>query len=902
MAEKQLWQIGWEGGQTDGDVGPQTVRELLNVELDRPGILRPRDVLVQHKNIQTLGLIDVQYIPGPLDSTKVLRVSLFRTSIQIHDETLNTTETLSFASIDYDSKLYCRGNDIYVVSLTSGQLNHIHTASFIKTQYRFRAPLYCTGNSNAALQPIIGHWVLVNHTEDVPTLHLAMVGHTVPASPPRTDNRSEYLAAVDHFCLPNKNAVVMAAFRYSSLTSDTRDIADYIPLVAAKGIYAAEFAVQYEFIDGSVSAMSNSVQVRTDFGNLATISHLGVGIATTISVSRALPDSVAAINVYRRTAYVSDAGTPEAVYEQIYVANVLSERSVAADSLLSQDVLNKPYEMEGTDYPQGMTQADCGQPMGAPGLFYWNKARTFVGLAALTTGWLGYTSGSMTFVPRTLIGMGTHTYWLGYLNDPERSLEFDEDDLSAWYYKLTSVGVFGYQYDTGAGSATVALWDDQVQMTPTISGGGKSMFPVYYSHIPNLLNADKTKELWSDIGGVAFVQAVNPSVKGKPHGVLSWLTYTGTGTAMGADRKPLFLYLDDSTPGFSFEQINGANENEWSVVKPKVATVAAGRMVCLNVNQDGESRPARLCYSEFRKYRVFRKSNYIDYGPRDDGYGVALASFSGRLLVLHSTSSYILDISSGSDMSWREIGSFNDIGCISSKAVVETAVGVFFCSPTDIYWFNGEQLQKISEIDGRTIHKTYRLMDKAKVTLAWKPGMRQLWVCNGAQNVLVFDFDRGQWHTHDLAADSMQGELVRFFSVDGIDISTVVNRNPGVSDTIRMYTASYPSVNVPFEWGVSTGPITMGAAEIIKKGKSLFIDYDGSGSEKLRIGVWYTQLPPQVQDMYFDAKDGPNVKRVRVSLRKNWLNLTFRTIPVGGVNWCGVIESLGLSYKPKRLK
>lgn len=907
MPEKQLYQIGWQGGMTEGDVSPQTVQEILNAELDREGKLRPRDEFVPSNTFATNYPLDVIYITDPTNSDNVLRVHLCPESVIIYDNSSDaivslmsfaTAEGSGVATIDNSSTMFAHGSDIYVITIVDGVPSGIFSISYMTTTAHFGPPALTSGCSYAAERNDgTGSWTMFAPGGLVPNLAVYSVTDTIAnvvGTVTWTHTADTYYNDANTWCNGSKNKVALVYKGINDRAISTSAVSEHFTALAADQVISAEYAVQFVFINGAHSLLSNRVSAKANFD----ITDMHCAIGTTISVASSLSRAVKAINVYRRLIRSGDTVTPDGNMELMYTAHVYSKDLTDLDSAVDSSAVEQKYfeytNVTSSTDDAGVTGAivkctalnislDVKLPIG--------HKRKFSGSAKFTSGWFQYFGNTYTFVPKCLIASGTHQVYAGNLTD-----EQDDAFANAEYYKLQlddAICIYGRWSNLGSNVECVA--DDQRLLTPTIGLGSPRNATPYFERYNG---GARWLGIAPDIGFTVLKTTAESSVKASCN---LDTPSTGTGTYGIASKKPLVLYVDDTQAGYTYEQVSGINENELSVVSPRAATLGSGRMICLNVVQDGSANESRLCYSEFRRPSTFRKSNYIDYGPRDDGYGVALASFAGRLLVLHSTSCYILDISGGSDMAWREIGAYNDVGALSAQAVVTTAVGVFFASQGGVYYFDGDKLTKISQMEGRDITQTYKTLFKGTCRLAWRSDMRQLWVSGGG-TTLVFDFDRGAWHKHEFSLETTPTtDLIRFFNIGNVEFSTFWYRPTSTTSAVYTFSLEQPGDTVPFAWGLTTGPIDMGAAEVVKKAKSIYVDTQGATDNALPIGVWY--VDGALMASYAPGYER-NVKRIRTNVRDYSLNFRVETSTLPGSNqyWAGVIESLGLSYKPKRLK
>lgn len=934
MSEKKLWQVGWKGGQTEGDVGPETVQELLNVDLDVEGQLHPRGTLTEntsrlwtHTGATDIP-IDMKYMNKPDDASVVYRVQLSTTGITILiDSSGASVVTLTFAAaegwvggstIDITSTMEIDNNNIYVTALISGVPVGVFKAMYISQSNRWRIPTYTSNTGMSAEVPYSAKWTMIGPSGITPVLEVIEITEKWGQAPENT--REDFYTAANTLCGMLKTKVVIGALRMLDRAQSTAAVAAFISQMAAKQTLVVDFAVQFVYVDGTHSSLSNpaSFTAQTSAADLA------VGIASTIAVNTSLSQSVGAINVYRKIVRSGETTSIDSDYELLYTADIGSEDLAEKDSVTTETILHKYW----ADFHNLGSSSDDEAAMGTTALVRVavpstttniiepgaGHRREFSGTAMYTSGWFKvatYTPDTpysylVVFAPRALVASGTHTYYVGNMQE---SLN---EATQGRYYKavIGSVGnecVVVYNYAANVGSNVYAIGGNQSVISPRFVFGAYAQIPIRYymgatfhddGGVWSATEKVQTASFGDDIAGVIMYQPTNSVTKVNYDGT----ALSSTGSKM-TDPRVMVMYVDDTQAGFSVENVAGIKDIEKSVVLPRKISFGAGRMLCLNVRQDETEKAARLVYSEFRRYNAFRKSNYIDYGPRDDGIGVSLAFFAGRLLVLHSTSCYVLDISGGSDMAWRELASYKDVGAISDKAVVTSSVGVFFASQADVYFFDGNKIIKISDLEGRRVTAAYRAMTKINITLLWRSDLRQLWVCDRGTTVLVFDMDLGAWHKHSLTEFSTAGPYmlpIRFNNLANAEFLTTAYKN-GTTDKVQAYTFVTNGTTTPFQWGVTTGPINMGVSEVVKKAKSIYVDTVGVASTSGDIDVWYTDVTGSA-DKSFTPGTSRAVNRVKVSSRNYWLNMKLLTKLNGSTYWRGAIESLGLSYRPKRLK
>jgi len=356
------------------------------------------------------------------------------------------------------------------------------------------------------------------------------------------------------------------------------------------------------------------------------------------------------------------------------------------------------------------------------------------------------------------------------------------------------------------------------------------------------------------------------------------------------------LFRDSANPSFSptlEEELGGTDIENIAEINPRHIGIAGGRLFGLNITMNGVHESSKLVYSEFGKFSSFRIDNYIDYGVRDDGEGVGISALKSYVIAHHSSSTYVIDVSGGSDFAWREVGAYTDAGCISNDLIAITPFGVFWCSYNHMWLFTGSRPIPISD----EIVNTYRRFARTAYKLSYKEDLKQIIMFSEGNNALVYDIEERAWHTHnfeEMSADDKTGSL---FSVEGsIYLSHYSNGNIGHS--FRVFERDSDE---HFTWGFNTGDISMGAPEVIKKIKRLYLNTvledTSSTPENIRINAVGDQSGNVTIDE--DIINGGQLRR-SVSVKGYFVNLDVKIDRSSF--WRGSLDSLGLSYKMKKLK
>lgn len=366
-------------------------------------------------------------------------------------------------------------------------------------------------------------------------------------------------------------------------------------------------------------------------------------------------------------------------------------------------------------------------------------------------------------------------------------------------------------------------------------------------------------------------------------------------------RRVFAMYRDSASPSvlptleneFKFGESHGTME-----VRPRIIGSSSGRLFALNYENGNKNNVSGVAYSEFMKPSVFLEANIIEYGIRDGGTGVAILTQDSYIIVLHDSSTYVFDISGGEDFTWREVGSYYDIGCVNKNLAVSTPFGIFWCDRSHLYWFKNNQPVPISD----EVKDRYKVFLDTATRLVYKEDLRQLWLCAGNE-ALVFDITSGAFHEHQIT-EIEESSISHMFSV-GKDQYMFVNTNNYSEFRVFKFTEDY---TVGFKWGFLIEDFDLGVPEIVKKIKRLYAHFVPSeivpdSNKQIEI----TASGDSSGQVYIkdDLVDGGQL-RLSVSIRGYGVSLSGYVLneetESGSKFWKGKIESLGISYKSKKLK
>lgn len=853
--QRQLHQVSWARGMTEGDVGKETVADIINAEIDRPGSLRPRDELSFIDEASVPNAFGFGYMADPESPGESLSVYLTANGVTIIGD--SSSRSIGFGlSLDEASEMVVAGGKIFVAVVSGGEPVGVYTVFHQKADTRFSAPEHYGSHTDANEESISADWSYIGPSETAPEV---------------------ICEEVDEASYQTDAATALAAHLSNGVHIGYRRIQEFQPSgFAFTESIGVEVFAQFVLRDGSNGGKSETASFSMNRpSNGDDVDTFAVGL--TLAVSRSLDPSIGSVNVFRRIVALDGVTTPDAEFELMFTAPLLqsdieaqlSEATQAHLALIEKPALIYTGSQGGDDF-SGMTV------LYTTSTFNDSKASRSLdsGSAAYVSGWLEYQTGFMFYWPPVFSADGDLTFRLDDDTDDEQYYEVQYPNAKFLFDNFSGVGA----------GATVLGGPSQMHDTPH-TVGGLSLRPVY--------NKFGWHEEWGpDIGGApVFTPDAGTYDVGN-----AGSTVSDTFTGPSGYQQPVVMFLDEGQVGIiSFSDVIGLEIDEVSSVKPRSIAYTGGRVLGLNVVQDDEDLPARMAYTEFRRYSTWGKNNYVDFAPRDDGVGVALASFRNRLLILCSTSSYIYDLSGGSDVSWRKLGEYLNINCVDRRCVAETPVGVFFGDSRYPYYFDGQRLTNIADMGGVLVSQRYREMIASAPRFAWRSDMRQLWIFDDSTNeAMIFDFDRQAWHRHILS-ENTQDEFLGFTN-DANEELAVFASGTGVLRRIRTFEFLGDEDDRPFDWGLDTGEVNMGSSEYVKKLKRIYVDT----AQEAATGDLTLTVAGDSED--FTPVSPRGVSRVSTSERGYNVRASLMANRSEGVSWAGRIESLGMSYKPKKLK
>lgn len=694
-----------------------------------------------------------------------------------------------------------------------------------------------------------------------------------------------------------------------------------------------EYRVQYLYYGGQMSKLSNIITATFNDGFTITDSADEVktySVGFTIVVGKNIDSSIRGINVFRR---IVDSGNEEVPEDdEFYLASTVwldSETLEDADSEIGQtNIAYKPplntYRAGGSwRFGRGHADNDVKLNLSNPiaswikkivggytyheTSFYDREIICTGGTTHRTSGWAQLGSQHMIFIPQHYAAACSYTY-------SETAMEYNGDVAGSGTVRSTFNAVIMSSIHGISGSLNTAIRFGADLPSAIVSILGT---PIRWIHSMSYADGIRYPYTWrfvrSHSGSPTDLVALL-SVDSQPV-----LTYSGppgrAATLSGAwasSRVPFVGIRDLGDEKIDSEStVVGGRDDDFILVKPLSIAVSGGRLMGIGGTQDGDPQPSRFWYSLFQNYGMVLEGNYLDYGARDDGRGVAISASRGKVLIHFSSATYVVDVSGGSDMAWRELGAFSGVGLLNRRCVVETPIGSVWCDKGGVYVFNNRGLVEISHRpdEGISVRDTYlRLIDgnHDRVRAFFKQDKKQVWISVG-KSVLVWDVLSGAWHENEL--DEVEGpygdfDIAGFASIAGNQKMMIVTRDPH-----RLYLLQETDLQYShrFSWGMDVN-FDASAPELVKKAKRFYIDIMTRSADVPRITVSVNGQGGGaiVQDLEVarvsDIIDPSVDTMVRFSASARGRNLVMSVRNAEGTRWSAAIESLGMSHKFKALK
>jgi len=965
VSERRLYKLDWSRGITDGRVGEGAVRDLVNAEFSTNNSLKIRDMLYADRadNGSTISSINTNSAPvldiiavhgigdyewslavlyGDYTDTSVNPAVSYDPTVRIYQgspltEDTNLAVPVAGSTAIEGSMLAFDGKSIYVNLINSSGVpqksNRIYYAG---AGTRFRYPSVLTGGTGMSdgHSDVISASMLIGTTK-APNVHFSVY----EGERTKTSLKSQVGNSID-----SGYDVDVAVFPIS----DRRNADGSGPGNIQYSV-TMRLGVQYKYLDGSVSPITKSKVLRLSLNNTTTSLY---SIANVLVCNKDIDTSIESINVYREILSSDNDESVITELELIYVATIFEASSYVPDNeFTGVDFVDRPFE--------DMHISDVGNKLynlqpGMPGLLRVTSQNTFKEYLTVSTdvsrttsgatavydsGWLQYTYGTtnvmmLQYECPTINGgsIDLDMKMTGYWDEHGYQLPDGAHD-QALTYKISATSA-KMAFDGFSSSSSNVIIRDLRPSLPAFNSTfeirrpnvryvitGAMIYkvePGYYTQEYNTIHG---------IGGTRYAFGLPRSVSLY---VLSATTATAslehinkdTGSTVQDGTSDIStgdfvndefvsVYMDQRAATLlTYKDVTGVDEAEVSDVVCNYIRPISGRDFGLNVVQDGETRNSRLVYSEFRRPGLFSKNNYIDYSPRDDGTGVAIAEFNGRLLIMHSTSVYIVDISAGTDVAWRELGAKHNIGCSNRRMFCETPYGVFFGDGNGVYYWDGSSnIKRISENKNYSIMAWYSNAAQSVngPRFTWRPDTEQLVIFYIVSSVkaLIFDTKHQAWlrHEYDEKYTPSGGsetdvllDPIFIFSHD--DNPYVVDRGWSSAIAMPQYTG-VSILNQPVSMTIDSGEIDMGVPEAVKKVKNVYLDLEPYSSG-LEVALTVNGITKTVAAV----DSGRNEIRDRNSFRANTFSVSVvgAAKTGGGEMWAGTIHEIAVSYKLKRIK
>lgn len=966
MTKKLLHQVRWMGGQTDGDPVEGTVRRILNMEMDDFGRLTTREPLTKHSSVTAIGGGSAAFLSySPSWSTADSWVAVVRSHSVYMMPVINGVVSLGGLSValegvgeeagsetlDVDAtQIIAYGDKVFVCAISdSGDPIGVYLIMSPDTQGRFKAPVQLAGGVFDLEESVEAtSWTSYKVELDRPVLEAepvigygwAQTDSTIPSGRVKVNDR--YYTGLDSLTermgeVGSSSVGLLLALverddngSISWLQDDPQiEWQEYQP----EGMYGRdaviEYKVQYSFYGGQLSRTSKPVSVRwADDHVLADANDEFTSYC--VGVMPVVPKNIApvvkGVHIYRK---IIESGNSELEAD--------TEFKLISTVWLDSEVLDDENQDVGTGNFKRRNYQDWYAAWGDSGNppsytknspfsswawedAYWRPPQFFRkisinnGTCYKTQGWVPYGASHMCYLAEhygltadIAIEDSGNTYIPSgqYVNFESFKVTVN---ATAFTRFNGSAGFVNSLVRAGADFPSFTVYDasadEYYTMWHRFEPGNSDVREDPTSGDSTLLNSGAGFPT-DAIAAISYQGAPTLELTDAPAG------YTTGYANMGSSKIPYIAHRDvgAETPDTETSFVGGEDE-DFIDVQPVAIGIAGGRLLGLGGMQDGNHRPSRFWYSIFQRFGMVLEGSYLDYGARDDGAAVAVSAYRGRVLIHFSSATYVVDVSGGSDMSWRELGANTGVGLLNREAVVGTPIGNIWCDKNGVYLYDGRAINEITRFErtGVSMRDTYRRLIAGNfdnVKAHYRPDLKQAWVCVG-KSVLVFDITSAAWHEHELdeVVTDLSGsfEIQTIFDLDGETIFVLKDSN----GTSRFFKAGGDESEASFEWGIDI-EMDAGAPEIIKKSKRLYIDaMSNSAGSHLTVDVQaqgggiITQDLDIAQVSDFTDPDKDTVVRFSASARGRKLLISAKK--KAGETWTGAIESLGMSHKVKRVK
>lgn len=946
---RQLHQIHWERGITDGDIRPGFMSKLLNVEMDEGGRIRCRDGVVTHDiHIPTVNPSKFIHING--DPSALFNggwnIFLTETEAFVYPYGYDMTEPESANPllpfpIDLNSiEVVIVGTNVIVSSLNSetGEPNPIISIVWNPDTPRFSPPQYIEESDDLYGQTELeGGWGI--HSFDrVPKL---VVEFTTPETSDLKNIRRQLLSNLERDISIDPENTIGLFITHREKDTISIDAPGYLDR-AVVNIVAV-----FVYADGSSSLPSNEISISMDLGD----DEAYFDLCITPFVHSSCFKSVVGIKFYRKISegvvgasdnydYLMYAPLhDDDIHEDTKKVSALTDGNRNLTKVPNYGVLFSPEEA-CDNYRHHKHENDYGLAV-----YEYDGSWKFVGQDSLNL--QDRVSYSHDF------GIGaTHYRTAGWIkpNLYSEIMMYMPEHFYQYGQMFSRIGV-KHHYADGTGGrwgmmVNIYHAGGTLKITDRINKGADTsnlIRPNSFEFIENAVvigshpSPNVRLEMDNNVVSGPSYRYVFPDTNLEGDTRLEsydkdtiayrglfrlsncnqWLSYytlnvpsewdvdsfdVGDVPTDGNDgfEKTFIAWRDKGKAQFLpslEEEYGGVHATDIATVKPRHIGAAGGRLFALNIVEDDEENTSKMMYSEIGNYVTFRKDNYIDYGVRDDGYGVAISTLKSYVIAHHSASTYIFDIAGGSDFTWREVSAFKDVGCLHDDLTVTTPFGVFWCDKKHLWYYAGGEAIPIT----KEIQTTYRAMVPTLKRLLYKQDLKQLWLMQNNNDVIyIFDIEGNRWHTHDITEFGINiSMLAGIFDVSGFMFCDVSNYNNG---NHAFYKFTEESLS-PFNWEIYTGNMDFGSPEIVKKIRRLYthlVRYEAYRDESKNIRI--RAIGSTSGDIDITDNFVINDEQIRVSTSVRGYHISFRLTVESSWFWRGKLESLGVSFKPKKLK
>ena len=951
---KKLHQVDWSKGQVDGDNLPGMVKEILNMELDRPGALYTRASLdmtgVPVSNAHGHARIETNVTGDPTYADYVWDVYFRDTFIQLigtpvggsSDPNVYKTSSYPFDVADLDAtrcETITYGEKVFFCAVdTSDVPLGVCIVSFTPPGSRFRAG---PGISDS---PYDVSAFRQSHDWDWRVRSLNRVKPVVSSEVARSFKLLANNDLADLWFVACEGADVHdSLFEAESALKQRIGVGECGLLLTAMpeadGLYGSsaivDFHIQYKYLDGSYSGMSDSCRISvstvasqeegdifpndhvssSDFFEISGHETLKYGVGVGLFLDKEFDINVDEVRIFKKVLTYDNADLEETSdYDLVHIAKIKDDEDAPVEEYTAGEIAgvdrykwldDEVIEHDSTDYTFLLNYCSRTKPARRSGAVVIELDNTL---------WHGSSRrGGLTFENGEVeggSGWSENSHLLHYIPEcfgvksAEMVMDWDNLNTDAFgdvVLRTTDVYALAESHKNDAPETRVALGSQLPVYIATRNSDGTTEGVSGHSMLqPFRINLDEVYTAAIKRDGSMFTNQGICLLDVQSDNTTFTYSYGGGSTLTDSllfdsvARDPIVFIMDMGRAGlYTDESFSGVDQSDFVQVRPRHIAVIGGRLFCLNGFFDGIDEETRLFYSSHGDHTAFSKYAYIDYGKRNDGIGVSMSTHKNKLILHFSGATYILDISGGIDSSWRELGAVAGVGTITPHATTETPVGVFWYNGLDVVWFDGREIITVSNLvrQRRSVRETLAEMvgDRhTDVRLMYRKSIRQAWVCVD-NNVLVLDIDTLAWHKHELG-DEVNGYLR---SIEG-----------SADDEVLVTTsANYQFVNtsiVEFTWGIKT-VVDIGVPEIDKKAKRIYVDVrpDDDTSQHLFEMIITGNSLPQTHQMLTEI--GGGVIRLQASIRGRHIELDIHS-KEGSELWATEIESLGMSYKPKRVK